>query len=80
MQRFAKNSDIKVSSNMKSFCCFRSLSSIADEFKELAESILLVLHLEVRIHCFFFLGRAIREVSSDFDMFKVLYYKLYVDV
>ncbi|XP_066910805.1 exocyst complex component 4-like [Clytia hemisphaerica] len=41
----------------------RSLSLIADEFKDLAESILLVLHLEVRIHCFFFLGRAIKESS-----------------
>ncbi|CAH1277325.1 EXOC4 [Branchiostoma lanceolatum] len=32
-----------------------SLTSLAREFQDLAETCLLVLHLEVRVHCFFFL-------------------------
>lgn len=42
---------------------YRSLIAISREFGELAEVCLLVLHLEVRVHCFFYLIPLAFEVS-----------------
>jgi len=41
----------------------KALKELGEMFKELSESCLLLLHLEIRCHCFYFLGRAIRESS-----------------
>ena len=44
---------------------FSAVSKLARRFNELAESCLLLLHLEIRCHCFYYLGKAIREVRNE---------------
>ena len=40
-----------------------SIKDLAQKFKEMSESCLLLLHLEIRCHCFYFIGKATRESS-----------------
>lgn len=42
---------------------FVALHDLMEMFEELSETSMLVLHLEIRCHCFYFLGRATRESS-----------------
>ena len=41
----------------------RSLTTLAEDFQNISESCLLVLHLEIRCHCFYYLMRVVQEVS-----------------
>lgn len=41
----------------------RALSDLAEKFKELSNNCILLLHLEIRCHCFYYLGKATRESS-----------------
>ncbi|RDD37262.1 Exocyst complex component 4 [Trichoplax sp. H2] len=42
-----------------------SLNKLSEDFKEISETCLLVLHLEVRCHCFFYLSRATKISSYE---------------
>jgi exocyst complex component 4 len=42
----------------------RILNNLGQDFQNLAEMCLLVLHLEIRCHCFYFLLQALRQVLS----------------
>ena len=44
------------------FC--RQFSSVQLEFQSLAETIIIMLHLEVRCHCFYYLLPALQKVSN----------------
>ncbi|XP_022804763.1 exocyst complex component 4-like, partial [Stylophora pistillata] len=39
----------------------QSLTTLAEDFQNISDSCLLVLHLEIRCHCFYFLMRAVQE-------------------
>ena len=41
---------------------FRILNALGQDFQNLAEMCLLVLHLEIRCHCFYFLLQALKQV------------------
>ncbi|XP_068708589.1 exocyst complex component 4-like isoform X2 [Montipora capricornis] len=41
----------------------QSLTSLSEDFQNISESCLLVLHLEIRFHCFYYLMRAVQESS-----------------
>lgn len=41
-----------------------SLSSMLRDYRELADTCLLVLHIEVRVHCFYYLMPVAKQVSS----------------
>ncbi len=43
--------------------CCRQFSSVQLEFQSLAETAIIMLHLEVRCHCFYFLWPAVQRVS-----------------
>ncbi|XP_020899282.1 exocyst complex component 4 isoform X1 [Exaiptasia diaphana] len=46
----------------------KSLQSLSQDFQRLSETCLLVLHLEIRCHCFFYLMPAIRQPSYFCNM------------
>ncbi|XP_032229704.1 exocyst complex component 4 isoform X2 [Nematostella vectensis] len=46
----------------------KSLGGLAQDFQRLAETCVLVLHLEIRCHCFFFLMPAVRQPSYMCNM------------
>lgn len=46
------------------FYTFRSLTTLAEDFQNISESCLLVLHLEIRCHCFYYLMRTVQDVCS----------------
>ncbi|KAK3729276.1 hypothetical protein QZH41_008516, partial [Actinostola sp. cb2023] len=48
--------------------CCSSLQSLSQDFQRLAETCILVLHLEIRCHCFFYLMPAIRQPSYFCNM------------
>ncbi|CAH3034604.1 unnamed protein product [Porites lobata] len=41
----------------------KSLTTLAEDFQNISESCLLVLHLEIRCHCFYYLMKAVQESS-----------------
>ncbi|XP_078358131.1 exocyst complex component 4-like isoform X2 [Oculina patagonica] len=41
----------------------QSLTKLAEDFQNISESCLLVLHLEIRCHCFYYLMRAVQEAN-----------------
>ncbi|XP_031568751.1 exocyst complex component 4-like isoform X1 [Actinia tenebrosa] len=46
----------------------KSLTSLAEDFQQLAETCILVLHLEIRCHCFYYLMPAVRMSSYVCNM------------
>lgn len=46
------------------FYTFRSLTTLAEDFQNISESCLLVLHLEIRCHCFYYLMRTVQDVRN----------------
>lgn len=50
-----------------SFCNNRQLSSIQSDFVGLADTTIIMLHLEVRCHCFYYLLPAVRKSSYILD-------------
>lgn len=49
---------------MEDFELMEQFSSIQLEFQELAETIIIMLHLEVRCHCFYYLLPAMQKVTN----------------
>ena len=45
---------------------YQNLCTILDEYRELADTCLLVLHLEVRVHCFYYLMPVAKQVSGNY--------------
>ena len=50
----------------------RSLKSLVQDFKDLSEICLLLLHLEVRVHCFYYLLPVAKQVSESLESWNVL--------
>ena len=50
-----------------SVCVLRQLSKIQFDFQTLSETTVIMLHLEVRSHCFFYLQPALHKVSTQRD-------------
>ena len=46
-------------------CVCRSLSKVQFDFQSLAETTIIMLHLEVRCHCFYHLLPAVRKVRWE---------------
>lgn len=55
------------------FYILRSLTTLAEDFQNISESCLLVLHLEIRCHCFYYLMRTVQEVSSPMLGIEILF-------
>lgn len=56
------------------FCIsFRMLLALAKDFQELGELCLLVLHLEVRVHCFYYLMPVATQVGLYFQIFNEIF-------
>ena len=54
------------------FYTFRSLTRLAEDFQNISESCLLVLHLEIRCHCFYYLMRTVQDVCSLMLVIEIL--------
>lgn len=61
-----------------SLCNCSSLKNLVKDFQDLAEICLLLLHLEVRVHCFYFLLPVAKQVSESqwYNVLPVLFLQI----